>query len=112
MLAIEHLHERGIIHRNICPNNVIFDQDGHCLLTGFSVAKEGIGMIDLTNSFVGSTIHLAPEMLNKSGHTRSIDWYMLGALIYEMLVGVPPYFDTDKAKLFENIKSGPLKLPF
>ena len=55
--------------------------------------------------------YLAPEMLRRSGHSRSIDWYLLGVLIYEMLVGVPPYFNTDKSKLFENIQQGPLKIP-
>jgi serine/threonine protein kinase len=55
--------------------------------------------------------YLAPEMLRRSGHTKSIDWYLLGVLIYEMLVGVPPYFNTDKTKLFENIQQGPLKIP-
>lgn len=50
-------------------------------------------------------------MLKRSGHTMSIDWYLLGVLIYEMLVGVPPYFNPDKGQLFKNIESGPLKIP-
>ena len=50
-------------------------------------------------------------MLKRQGHTKSIDWYLLGVLLYEMIVGVPPYFSTDRQKLFENIQGGPLKIP-
>lgn len=50
-------------------------------------------------------------MLKRNGHTKSIDWYLLGVLLYEMIVGVPPYFSTDRQKLFENIQTGPLKIP-
>jgi serine/threonine protein kinase len=50
-------------------------------------------------------------MLKRQGHTKSIDWYLLGVLLYEMIVGVPPYFSTDRTKLFENIQGGPLKIP-
>ena len=81
----------------------MFDEDGHACLTDFGLSKQGIGTHDTSSSFCGSVAYLAPEMLRRSGHTRSIDWYLLGVLIYEMLVGVPPYFNTDKAKLFENI---------
>eukprot|EP00826_Nyctotherus_ovalis_P041038 TRINITY_DN4092_c0_g1_i2.p2 TRINITY_DN4092_c0_g1~~TRINITY_DN4092_c0_g1_i2.p2 ORF type:complete len:177 (-),score=38.68 TRINITY_DN4092_c0_g1_i2:43-573(-) len=50
-------------------------------------------------------------MLKKSGHGKSVDWYLFGVLIYEMLVGFPPYFSKDRERLFKNIQSGPLKLP-
>jgi serine/threonine protein kinase len=93
------------------PDNVIFDSDGHALLTDFGLSKTGMGEDSKSSSFCGSVAYLAPEMLRKQGHTKSIDWYLLGVLIYEMLVGVPPYFNTEKKKLFENIQSGPLKIP-
>jgi len=70
-----------------------------------------MGARDTSNSFCGSVAYLAPEMLRRQGHTKSIDWYLLGVLIYEMLVGVPPYFNIEKTKLFENIQQGPLKIP-
>ena len=81
------------------------------MLTDFGLSKTGVGINDRSSSFCGSVAYLAPEMLRRSGHSRSIDWYLLGVLIYEMLVGVPPYFDKQKSKLFENIQSGPLKIP-
>jgi len=89
---------------------VVLDKDGHACLTDFGLSKEGMKE-GLTKSFLGSIAYLAPEILTKAGHNKTVDWYLLGVLIYEMLVGVPPYFNRDRAKLFENIKSGQLKIP-
>ena len=89
----------------------MFDAQGHAMLTDFGLSKTGVGSADVSQSFCGSVAYLAPEMLRRTGHSRSIDWYLLGVLIYEMLVGVPPYFNTSKSKLFENIQQGPLKIP-
>lgn len=111
VLAIEYLHNQNIIFRDLKPDNVVFDSDGHAMLTDFGLSKTGVGSQDTSSSFCGSVAYLAPEMLRRTGHTRSIDWYLLGVLIYEMLVGVPPYFNTSKSKLFENIQQGPLKIP-
>eukprot|EP00347_Sterkiella_histriomuscorum_P000026 403377465 len=97
--------------RDLKPDNVVFDDEGHALLTDFGLSKEGLGGSQQSQSFCGSVAYLAPEMLKRQGHTKSIDWYLLGVLLYEMLVGVPPYFSTDRQKLFENIQGGPLKIP-
>ena len=50
-------------------------------------------------------------MLRRSGHNRTVDWYLLGVLIYEMLVGIPPYFSSNRDELFQNIQKAQLKLP-
>ena len=50
-------------------------------------------------------------MLKRQGHGKAIDWYLLGVLLYEMLVGIPPYYSNNKDQLYENIRAGPLKLP-
>ena len=97
--------------RDLKPDNVVFDKEGHCLLTDFGLSKTNVTPTTVSNSFCGSVAYLAPEMLKRAGHTKAIDWYLLGVLIYEMLVGVPPYFSPDKAQLFKNIENGPLKIP-
>mmetsp|Transcript_26984 Transcript_26984/g.23871 ORF Transcript_26984/g.23871 Transcript_26984/m.23871 type:complete len:112 (+) Transcript_26984:1570-1905(+) len=81
------------------------------MLTDFGLSKENVEEGVLSKTFCGSVAYLAPEMLRRSGHTRTVDWYLLGVVIYEMLVGIPPYFSPNKNELFENIKQGRLKLP-
>merc|ERR1719174_3640799 len=59
----------------------------------------------------GTPEYLAPEILNKSGHGKAVDWYFLGALMYEMLTGLPPFYTRDREKLFERIRRGELAYP-
>lgn len=75
------------------------------------MSKESVHNDSMAKSFCGSPAYLAPEMLKRTGHGKSIDWYLLGVLLYEMLVGIPPYYSNNKEQLYENIQRGPLKLP-
>ncbi len=112
LLGLEDLHRRDIIFRDLKPENVVLDAEGHAMLTDFGLSKEGVKDNVSAKSFCGSIAYLAPEILRRSGHGKSIDWYLLGLLIYEMLVGIPPYYSSNKDQLFKNIQSAPLKLPY
>jgi len=111
-LAIESLHKRNIIFRDLKPDNIVIDKDGHVLLTDFGLSKEGIDGPEATRSFCGSIAYLAPEILKRTGHGKAVDWYLLGVLLYEMLIGQPPYYSQNHEEIFQSIMNASLKIPF
>jgi len=111
MLAIEYLHRLNIIYRDLKPENILLDAEGHVKLTDFGLSKEGIQDNYSAKSMCGTPEYLAPEILDKKGHGKAVDWYSLGALMYEMLTGLPPFYTRDRDKLFERIRRGDLTYP-
>lgn len=104
LLALEALHAENIIYRDLKPDNVLMDEDGHVLLTDFGLSRENVRRGEFgAKSFCGSYAYLAPEMVKKKGHGKAVDWYLLGVIFYEMLTGLPPYYSNSKDQLFQNI---------
>lgn len=93
------------------PENVLIDSDGYIKLTDFGLSKENIKDGTSTHSFCGTPEYLAPEILKKTGHGKPVDWWSLGAIIFEMITGLPPFYTKEREKLFYNIKFAELKYP-
>jgi len=96
LLGIEYLHSKGIVYRDLKPENVLIDIDGHIKLADFGLSKILETKSSLTNSFCGSPEYMSPEMLLGSGHSFGVDYYSLGAILFEMLTGLPPHYSTDQ----------------
>ncbi|XP_011308947.1 ribosomal protein S6 kinase beta-1 [Fopius arisanus] len=111
ILALEHLHKLGIIYRDLKPENILLDREGHVKLTDFGLCKEHIGEGTVTHTFCGTIEYMAPEILTRSGHGKAVDWWSLGALMYDMLTGMPPFTADDRKKTIEKILKGKLALP-
>jgi len=106
VLAIEYLHETlDIVYRDLKPENVLLDAEGHIKLTDFGLSKT----MKLSYSFCGTPEYLAPEILLGQGHSKEVDWWSLGCLIYEMLAGYPPFQNKNRKQLYQDIlKNDPL----
>lgn len=110
VLAIEFLHQNNILYRDLKPENILVDESGHLKLTDFGLCKSGFGRFDLTSSFVGSPEYMSPEILLGRPYNYSVDFYTLGVLFYEMIVGLPPFYNEDKMKMYKDISYAPLKI--
>lgn len=100
ILALEHLHDLGIAYRDLKPENILIDQSGHVKISDLGFAKR---LEDRTYTLCGTPEYLAPEVIKREGHGKEVDIWALGILIFEMLVGLPPYIDRSPADVFDRI---------
>jgi len=102
LLGLEYLHEQGILYRDLKPENVLLDLDGHIRLTDFGLSKDTLQGSQLFSSFCGTWGYLPPEMIEKQGHSKSLDYYCLGCLLMLMLTGELPCEDAgDTQDMFD-----------
>ncbi|KAG5295591.1 serine/threonine protein kinase [Histoplasma capsulatum G186AR] len=109
--ALECLHGFKVIYRDLKPENILLDYTGHIALCDFGLCKRDMKDEDRTNTFCGTPEYLAPELLLGEGYTKSVDWWTLGVLLYEMLTGLPPFYDENTNEMYRKILQEPLTFP-
>lgn len=110
VIALEYLHKRGIIYRDLKPENVLIDSKGYIKITDFGLSRMNVKNNE-AKSICGTPEYLAPEIILKLGYGKPVDWWTLGSIVYEMLFGVPPFYTNNRQELFERIKFLPPKYP-
>lgn len=115
VLAIEALHEKDIIHRDLKPENILLDKEGHVKVVDYGLAKGGItssGADDggtKTKTFCGTPEYVSPELIENRGHGKGVDWWALGAILHEMMYGLPPFYDQNTNTMYRKILHDEIK---
>lgn len=111
VLALMFLHSQGIVYRDLKLDNVMLDQYGHCKLLDFGMSKELSGSSLRTRTFCGTPSYISPEIIRELDYDFSVDWWSLGVLMYEMLVGYSPFEAQNLDKLYEMITNDEVHFP-
>ncbi|KAL2082189.1 hypothetical protein ACEWY4_022007 [Coilia grayii] len=108
--AFAYLHKKSIMYRDLKPENLLLDARGYVKLVDFGFAKE-LSRGVKTYSFCGTPEYMAPEIIQNQGHDYAADFWSLGVLVYELLVGSPPFSSSEPQKIYSKILDGILKYP-
>ncbi|XP_046858995.1 RAC-alpha serine/threonine-protein kinase-like [Xenia sp. Carnegie-2017] len=111
ILAVEYLHEQNVVYRDLKLENLLLDSEGHIKITDFGLCKEEISFGATTKTFCGTPEYLAPEVLEDNDYGRSVDWWGVGIVMYEMMCGRLPFYSRDHEVLFELILTEDVKFP-
>uniref|UniRef100_A0A6Q2XEW1 protein kinase C n=1 Tax=Esox lucius TaxID=8010 RepID=A0A6Q2XEW1_ESOLU len=111
VLGLQFLHENKIVYRDLKLDNLLLDTEGYVKIADFGLCKEGMGFRDRTSTFCGTPEFLAPEVLTETSYTRAVDWWGLGVLIFEMLVGESPFPGDDEEEVFDSIVNDEVRYP-
>ena len=103
VLAFEYLHGDSIAYRDLKPENLLIDHTGRLKITDFGFAKK---IMDRSWTLCGTPEYLAPEIIQSKGHNKSVDWWALGILIFEMMAGYPPFYDENPFGIYQKILAG------
>lgn len=108
LLAFSYLHEGNIVYRDLKPENLLLDSQGHIKITDFGFAK-----VIETRSYTlcGTPEYLAPEIIQSKGHSKGVDYWALGILIFEMIAGYPPFYDENPFGIYQKILAGKIEFP-
>ncbi len=104
-LVLDYLHGKNIMYRDLKPENILIGLNGYIKLADFGSAK----MSNKSFTLLGTPEYMAPEMILNKGHTSAIDWWALGIILYEMLVGIDPFQDEDPIVIYQNIIKGQVR---
>jgi len=109
VLAFEHMHNHGVVYRDLKPENLMLTHKGYVKVIDLGFAKK----IDdkRTYTYCGTPDYLAPEIIEELGHSYPVDWWTLGVLIFEMLIGRGPFKADTNEKIFKKATSGKVKFP-
>ena len=111
VLAIQYLHSINVVHRDLKPENILLDKNGYLKITDFGLVKESMNQTTTTSTFCGTPEYIAPEMIEGKKYNYSVDWWSIGILIYEMLFGAPPFYDTNTNILYQMIATCKVQFP-
>ncbi|ORE02451.1 Pkinase-domain-containing protein [Rhizopus microsporus var. microsporus] len=109
--ALECLHDFNVVYRDLKPENILIDYNGHIALCDFGLCKLNMSENERTNTFCGTPEYLAPELLLGQGYTKTVDWWTLGVLLYEMMTGLPPFYDENTNEMYRKILQDELRFP-